>query len=78
MRILFDTNRKLLNLFLVASVNRPVLQAALESKFKDYEDAVLYKAALHTDVQGIVTRNIADFKGAKLPIFSPQELLQIP
>lgn len=69
--------KKLLTLFNVAAVNRPVLEAALTSKFRDFEDAVLHEAARQVEVQGIVTRNVKDFKQSKIHIYSPEELLQI-
>jgi predicted nucleic acid-binding protein len=66
--------RKLLTLFEVAPVNRSVLEGALEAQFTDFEDAVIHEAALQAEAQGIVTRNIADFKGASIPLYSPEEL----
>ena len=38
---------KLTMLFEIAPVNRAVLDAALLSEFKDFEDAVVHEAALH-------------------------------
>ncbi|MDE2997464.1 MAG: PIN domain-containing protein [Gemmatimonadota bacterium] len=64
----------LLELFDVASVNRAVLDGALQSKFADFEDAVMYHAALNVDADGIVTRNIGDFKRATIPVYAPEEL----
>jgi len=52
-----------------------VLENAIASKFKDFEDAVLYAAACHAGAKYIVTRNIADFKNSKLPIFEPKEFI---
>lgn len=65
---------KLLTLFQIASVNRAVLNEAIQSGFGDFEDAVLHASARQAGVQGIVTRNPKDFKKATLPIYSPQEL----
>lgn len=66
--------RKLLSLFEIASVNRAVLETALELGFSDYEDAVLHEAACAVDAQGIVTRNPRHFKNATLPVYRPEEL----
>jgi len=68
--------RKLLSIFEVAPVNRPVLAAALDSRLSDFEDAVLCEAARQVSAQAIVTRDPADFKRAALPVYSPRELLQ--
>jgi predicted nucleic acid-binding protein len=66
--------RKLLSLFEIASVNRAVLETALDLGFPDYEDAVLHEAACGVDAQGIVTRNSRHFKNATLPVYTPEEL----
>ncbi len=57
----------LLALFVIAPVNRLVLENAFAAKFSDFEDAVLHEAAVHAGAQHIVTRNLADFKKASLP-----------
>ena len=66
--------RKILSLFEVVPVSRPVLEAALNLGFGDYEDAVLHEAARQADAQGIVTRNPRHFKAAALPVYTPEEL----
>lgn len=68
---------RLLKLFDVASVNRAVLTAALESKQKDYEDAVLAEAARAAGVQAIITRNAKDFVGCGLNVYTPREWLAL-
>jgi predicted nucleic acid-binding protein len=68
---------KLLTLFEVAPVGRPVLESALASEFGDFEDAVVYQAARHAGAQAIVTRNLKDFQGAGLPVYSSVELVKI-
>jgi predicted nucleic acid-binding protein len=68
---------KLLSLFEVAAVNRPVLEEALKSKFPDFEDAVIYEAARYAGVHGLVTRDMQGFKRAKIPVYSPEELTGI-
>lgn len=66
---------KLLKLFEVAPVNRAVLDSALSSDFQDFEDAVLHESATYREAQGIVTRDLAGFKGSKINVYSPEELL---
>jgi predicted nucleic acid-binding protein len=67
--------KSLLSLFLIAPVNRVVLQNASDAKFTDFEDAVLHEAACHSGAKYIVTRNIADFKHSILPVFEPREFI---
>jgi len=66
---------KLTMLFEVAPVNRAVLDAALVSEFKDFEDAVVHEAALYQGVQGIVSRDFNGFKKSKINVYPPEELL---
>lgn len=72
-----ETLKKLLQLFSVAPVDTKVLQAAIHSAIKDFEDAVLYEAAKQAGVEGIVTRNQDDFTPVTLPIYRPDELIAI-
>ena len=67
--------RSLLSLFVIAPVNRVVLENAVASKFEDFEDAVLHEAACHAGAKYIVTRNLSDFKESKLPVFEPGEFI---
>ena len=67
--------RKLISLFAIATVNRPVIERALGSKIKDFEDAVLDEAGQMAGVDSIVTRNTKDFAGSALKVFEPSEFL---
>ena len=67
----------LLALFVVAPVNRLVLEGAIKSKFKDFEDAVIHESALHAGAKYIVTRNSIDFKRSQLPVFEPREFINM-
>lgn len=69
--------QKILSLFNVSPVNRVVLEESLSLAFNDFKDAVLHQSAAHANLNGIVTRNGKDFQKAKLPIYSPEELVKI-
>jgi predicted nucleic acid-binding protein len=69
--------RRLLQLFEVAPVDRAVVDDALDLGLSDFEDAVLHECARHASADGIVTRNTSDFASARLPVYTPQELLGI-
>ena len=66
--------RKLLSIFNISEVNLKVLELSLNSEFKDFEDAVQYYSGECCRVSGLVTRNTKDYKQAKLPIYTPDEL----
>lgn len=69
--------QQLLTVFSVANVNKIILESALSSRIKDYEDAVIEQSALYAGVHGIVTRNLKDFKYSKVKTYSPIELIKI-
>ena len=66
--------QKLLNIFEISEVNSKVLDMSLKSGFRDFEDAVQYYSGECCGVNGFVTRNAKDYKQAKLPIYTPDEL----
>ncbi|KGJ97147.1 PIN domain-containing protein [Thalassotalea sp. ND16A] len=65
----------LLEMFEIAPVNRITIQDSLTSNFTDFDDAIIYNSALHVNANGIVTRNVKDFKTAKINIYQPHELI---
>jgi len=67
--------RGLLELFEIAPVNRPVIEEALQSKVKDFEDAVLEQAGRLTGAEAIITRNTKDFRKSSIKALDPTELL---
>ena len=69
--------RRLLALCEIAPVHRPVLETALESGFTDFEDAVLHESARQVASDAIVTRNPRHFKKSLLPVYTPEELIQV-
>ncbi len=75
-----DEARKILIKFKVLvevlSLSDRILELALVSDFKDFEDAIQYYTALDSDLDLIVTRNKKDFKTAKLPVLTAKEYLK--
>ena len=65
----------LVSLFEIATVNRPVIERALDSKIRNFEDAVLDEAGQLAEVESIVTRNMKDFARSALKVFDPTEFL---
>ena len=69
--------KTLLSIFEIAPVNRAVLEEAIDSRFSDFEDAVLHASALTLGADCIVTRDFSGFKKSKIPVYTPNELLSI-
>ena len=68
--------RKLLTFLEPLAVNRAILEGAFDAAFRDFEDAVSHEAARQAGVECIVTRNIRDFKGSQIPVYSPSHLVR--
>ena len=65
----------LLDYLTVVAISQDVIKKGLKSKHKDFEDALQIIASSTIDnLDCIVTRNIKDFKGSEIPVFSPDEL----
>lgn len=60
----------------ICSVDRDILEAAISSNLRDFEDAVQLACAIAENLDAIITRNPQDFAGAILPILSASELLE--
>ena len=65
----------LLTKFRVCTIDHASLRAALALPLKDYEDAVQVASAQANGLEAIVTRDLADFAGATLPVYSPADFL---
>jgi len=69
--------RRLIRIFDIAPVNRPVIESALDDRMADFEDAVLAWAGKEAGADCVITRNVKDFKGAPLKAFEPAEFLRL-
>tara|TARA_R110002012_G_scaffold280920_2_gene469735 strand:+ start:59820 stop:60017 length:198 start_codon:yes stop_codon:yes gene_type:complete len=62
----------------ITSMDKKVVDAALNSGFKDFEDALQNCAALNQgEISVILTRNLKDFKKSELAILSPEMYLKM-
>lgn len=72
--------RKILSRFKVLvsvlSVDYKVVELALNSDFKDFEDAIQYYCAIENGINLIITRNLKDFKFAKIPVLTAEDFIK--
>ena len=68
---------RLLELFEIAPVNRPVIEEALQGRMIDFEDAVLAHSANLVGAAAVVTRNTKDFKFSPVKAVDPLEILSL-
>jgi hypothetical protein len=60
----------------VIALNDEMIVRSLRSGWKDVEDAMQLECAYSIrNLDGIVTRNIKDFKGSKIPVLGPERVL---
>lgn len=68
---------QLLTFIDVLQMDKGVITEALNSNFKDFEDALQNFAAIKTgDIEVIVTRNIKDYSKSKLGVMTPEEFIK--
>ena len=67
----------LLTTVLVCPVDHTVLASAMALSFKDFEDAVQHSAAMASGLDAIITRNLADYARASIPVYSPTDFLDL-
>ncbi len=69
--------RKLKVLAEVVSFDSKILDKALNSAFKDFEDAIQYYSAIELNVDIIISRNLKDFKKSNIPVLTADQFLKL-
>lgn len=59
----------------ILSLEDKVIELALASDFKDFEDGLQYFIAMDNEADVIITRNKRDFGNAKIPVMTAGEYL---
>lgn len=76
-KTLRDVICNLMDFLTVIPVDTDILKKALRSGYKDVEDAIQTGCAATIEkIDCIITRNIKDFRGAEIPVFTPDEFFQ--
>jgi predicted nucleic acid-binding protein len=71
-----DIIASLLNVLEIIPADRLSLIGALSSKITDYEDAIQLQCAIKIlGIDGIITRDLKDFKESTIPVYSPEQVL---
>ena len=69
--------RKFKVLVEVLPMDDKIIELSLESDFKDFKDAIQYHTAIENEVNIILTRNLKDFKTAKIPVLTAKDYIKI-
>jgi len=65
----------LLDFVFIAGIDESCIKNALNSSWKDFEDAVQHESSIQIGADYIVTRNTADYKSSFVKVISPAEFL---
>lgn len=68
--------RKFKVLVEVLPMDDKIIDLALESDFKDFEDAIQYHTAIENEISIIVTRNLKDFKTSRIPVLTAKNYIE--
>ncbi len=72
-----ENMRKLRLLINILKVDEKIVDLALNSKIKDFEDAIQYYSTLENNINFIITRNKKDFTEKKVVPYTPKEYLDL-
>ena len=59
----------------VLALDDKIISLALDSDFRDFEDAIQYFSALENNIRVIVTRNVRDFRTSQIPVLTARDYL---
>jgi predicted nucleic acid-binding protein len=59
----------------ILPLNDKIIQLALASDFDDFEDAIQYYTALEHSITTLITRDLKDFKKAKINVMTAEQYL---
>ena len=76
-KLVLDLIKRLLMVVSIAAVTEQEIRNALETGWRDFEDAVRYSVALLNEMEGLVTRNPGDYERAGIKIWSPEQVLSV-
>lgn len=70
--------KQLLTITNVLPMDKHIIEDALQSKFKDFEDALQNFSALRNrKIDAIITRNVKDFKKSEIGVFTPESYVKL-
>ncbi|MBP8793131.1 MAG: PIN domain-containing protein [Lutibacter sp.] len=76
-QIIIEKIKQLLTIIDIVKVDKNVVLSALNSEFKDFEDALQNFSAIENgNIKIILTRNIKDFSKSKLAVLTPETYLK--
>lgn len=75
-KVALEKIRKFKLLCSISIMDEEVVEKAINSDFKDFEDAMQYYSAISANCDLIITRNEKDFKNSMIPVMNAESYLQ--
>ncbi|MCP4553676.1 MAG: PIN domain-containing protein [Bacteroidetes bacterium] len=70
--------KELITITHVLQMDKQIIEDALQSGFKDFEDALQnFSAVRNGDIEAIITRNIKDFKKSEIGVLTPESYVKL-
>ncbi len=66
---------KFKTLVTVLAVSEKIVELALSSNFKDFEDGLQYFTAIENNIKILLTRNLKDYKTADITVMTAEQFL---
>jgi predicted nucleic acid-binding protein len=60
---------------IIALTDKIIDLALNDNNFQDFEDGIKYYTGIENNIDIIITRDLKDFKGSKIPVMTPDEYL---
>lgn len=77
-KIAKENVKKILKLLSILSITEEIINEAINSKMKDFEDAIQYFTAMNNQMDVLITRNTKDYiKKKKVEVMKPDEFIKI-
>jgi predicted nucleic acid-binding protein len=61
----------------IVPINEKIIDLALNSDFKDFEDAIQHYCALENDIPILLTRNLRDYKKSQISVMTAQDFINL-
>ena len=62
----------------ILEVNHKIIRKAINSNFKDFEDAIQYYSAVESGIVDVIaTRDAKGFRNSDIPVMSPETIVKI-
>lgn len=63
------------DIFKIVPLDEQIVAQAIDSEFKDFEDAIQYFSAVRANAECIISRNLSHYRKSDITVMTPSEFL---